>query len=225
MICATHRELLPVQPNIHAHGVWRPVGNATNSPANGMNKVPFKAWFRTPTKRLLIDIDAKPNAADSGRFSTTRVRFETSEKTANERRKHSGFAKGSLDHMGCAPVTSAACDETDCLVLPHRSAKTINTIKASFPRTLPPVGNDLDAVRHRRRRLFMTPSHLRVTAAHTAIEAKTRWMLRWDKRSNYCGDETTIRIVVWLAEVEEARAHVRDDPMALTQGDLITEPE
>ena len=221
--CATHHELLPVQHNIglHAHDVRRPASSATNSAPSSMDKVPFNTWFRTATRRLLIDIDAKPNAADSGTFSTARVRCETSEKTPTERRELIGLDKGCLDDMGCAREASA----TNSIVLPRRTANVKNTMQASFPRKLPPVGDYLDAVRRRRRRLFTTHSHLQLTAAHTATEAKTRWMLRWGKRSNYCGDETTIRIVIWLAEVEEARARARDDSMTLMRRDSVIEPE
>ena len=221
--CATYRELLPVQHNRHAHDdVRRPASSATNSAPSSMDKVPFNTWFRTATRRLLIDIDAKPNAADSGTFSTARVRCETSEKTPTERRERDGLYKGCLDDMGCPGEALAV---RDSLVSPHGSADANTTMQASFPRALPPVGDDLDAVRRRRRRLFTTHSHLRLTAAHTATEAKTRWMLRWGKRSNYCGDETTIRIVIWLAEVEEARARARDDSMTLLQRDFVIEPE
>ena len=221
--CATHHELLPVQHNIHAHDVRRPASSATNSAPSSMDKVPFNTWFRTATRRLLIDIDAKPNAADSGTFSTARVRCETSEKTPTERREFIELDEGCLDDKICIREASTLRHTTSSLVSPRRTANVKNTMQASFPRALPPVGDDLDAVRRRRRRLFTTHSHLRIAAAHTATEAKTRWMLRWGKRSNYCGDETTIRIVIWLAEVEEARA--RDDSMTPMQRDFVIEPE
>ncbi|KAK2163145.1 hypothetical protein NP493_1480g00000 [Ridgeia piscesae] len=60
------------------------------------------------------------------------------------------------------------------------------------------------------RRLFLpqAPSRISLRAAKTVEEAKLCWMLRWGKQAgtNYCDAAVTRRIVVWLAEVEKARA-------------------
>ena len=173
---------------------------------------PVKAWLRTPTKRTLIDVGATPDMAGPRRVSMTtpgpssRARWVAIGRTPPDRRDHTrpdGRRQRRAGDAGKPPARDAAVGAVS-----RDEGATPSGIRRNYHWKSP---NDVatgDGGRYRRLFLPQAPSRISLRAAKTVEEAKLCWMLRWGGQAgtNYCDDAVTRRIVVWLAEVETARA-------------------
>ena len=172
---------------------------------SGTNQIvgPVKAWLRTPTKRPLIDVAATPDPTGPRRMSMTtpgpssRARWVAIGRTPPDRRDHTRADGRHQRRAGDAGKPTARDERA-----------TPSGIRRNYHWKSPDDVATGDGGRYRRLFLPQTPSRISLRAAKTVEEAKLCWMLRWGKQegTNYCDDAVTRRIVVWLAEVEKARA-------------------
>ena len=224
----------------------RPADLTTASvPVNGKGNAPVQAWSRTPTKRSLIDVGSTPDTGGSRRLSTTtrgpstRARWVTLGRPPSERRQHvrtdrrshTGTRAGETSRPTVQYTTTSPPSRDESATPNVKTAPQASPATGSCPRK-PPVSVKAevtidDAGHYSRLLQSRSQSTASLRAAQTVAEAKLCWMLRWGKRTrtNYCDDAMTRRILVWLAEVEKARACaiVENDKVRLARRDIVTE--